>query len=279
MDYYSTLGVSQNATPDEIKKAYRKQAMKHHPDRNNGDDTKFKQVQSAYDVLSDPQKRQMVDMGADPNQQHQGGGYNRGPFEFHFGGGPEDIFQHFGFGFQQPNRQPKNKTFNVNVAITLEDVLTGKDISAEISGPNGRPKMVNIKIPQGIEHGQSIRYEGMGDASIPNARPGDLIVNVQILKNQIFQRQGDDLIVEKRVSIWEALLGSKTPVNTLDKKHLNITIPSGTQPDTVLSCRGEGLPNVRSGRRGNLLIKIKVDIPRNLSDKQLEHIKNARDGV
>lgn len=277
MDYYGTLGVSRNATPEEIKKAYRKQAMKHHPDRNNGDDTRFKQIQSAYDVLSDPQKRQMVDMGADPNQQQ--GGYRQGPFEFHFGDGMDDVFRQFGFGFQQNSRQARNKSFNINVAVTLEDILFGKDISAEISGTGGKPKIVNIKIPAGIEHGQSIRYEGMGDSSIPNIRPGDLIVNVQILRHANFQRQGDDILVEKRVSVWEALLGSKTPVITLDKKQLNITIPSGTQPDTILSCRGEGLPNVRTGKRGNLLIKIKIDIPRNLSKTQLEHIKNARDGV
>jgi curved DNA-binding protein len=284
MDYYSTLGVDRNATDDDIKKAYRKLAMKHHPDRG-GDEATFKKISEAYDILSDPQKKQIVDLGGDP--KNQGGGYgnsfNQGPFEFHFGGGVppgmEDIFGRFGFG-SGFGRQPmkKNKTLNINVDITLEDVLTGKDINAEITIPgSGKRKMINIAIPAGIEQGQQIRYEGMGDDAIRDIRPGDLIVNVNVRPHSRFRREHTDIILEKSVSVWDAIIGSTLDIETLDGKILTINVPQGTKHGTVLSCRGEGLPIMRSRNRGNLLIMIKIDMPKNLSESQLEKIKSLRD--
>jgi curved DNA-binding protein CbpA len=166
-----------------------------------------------------------------------------------------------------------------NVEIDLEDVLKGKTINAEIGAPGGRPKIVNIEIPPGIEHGQQIKYSGMGDASIPNLRPGDLIVNIYVKPHATFRREGESLVIEKTVSVWEALLGTNLEIQTLDNKNLNITIPAGTQPETVLSCRGEGLPNMRSRQRGNLLIKIKVIVPKNLTAAQLTKIQELKDGI
>ncbi len=277
MDYYSTLGLQRGATDDEIKKAYRKLAMKHHPDRG-GDQAKFKEVSTAYEALSDPEKRRIIDMGGDPNQQ---GGFQHGPgnpFEFHFGTGDlNDLFGNFGFGGgfgRQPLR--KNKSLNINIEITLEDVLKGKDLNAEVSIPGGKTKMINIAIPAGIEHGQQIRYEGMGDNSIPNLRPGDLIVNVLVRQHSKFKRENTSLIFEKEISVWDAMLGTSLDIETLDNKTLSITIPAGTQPETVLSCRGEGLPNMRSRIRGNLLIKIKVHVPRNLTNDQKKSIEDFR---
>ena len=283
MDYYSTLGVGKNATDDDIKKAYRKLAMKHHPDRG-GDESTFKKISEAYDVLSDPQKKQIVDLGGDPKNQNNGNSFNQGPFEFHFntGGVPpgmEDIFGRFGFssGF---GRQPmqKNKTLNINVDITLEDVLSGRDINAEITIPStGKRKMINIAIPAGIEHGQQIRYEGMGDDAIRELRPGDLIVNINIQQHRLFRREHSDLVLEKVVSVWDAIIGSSLDIQTLDGKMLTINVPQGTKHGTILSCRGEGLPIMRSRNRGNLLIMIKVDMPKNLSEAQLDKIRSLRD--
>jgi curved DNA-binding protein len=277
MDYYSTLGVQRNASPDEIKSAYRKMAMKHHPDRG-GDEATFKKISEAYDVLSDPQKKQIVDMGGDPNGQphHHGGGFNQGPFEFHFGSGNfNDIFGNFGFGGQR--QMQRNKTINIGVDVTLEEVLTGKTLDAEISMPGGKTKLININIPPGINEGQQIRYSGMGDNSIPHLQPGDLIVNIRIMNHPEFRREGDSLVVEKQISVWDAILGCKLEILTLNGKNLEISIPAGTQSDTVLSCRNEGLPNMRSQARGNLLIKIRVTIPRNISSQQrsaIEQLKN-----
>jgi curved DNA-binding protein len=264
MDYYTTLGISKNASEAEIKAAYRKMAMKHHPDRG-GDEKTFKEVNAAYETLSDPQKKQMIDMGVDPNSQHTN--YRQGsPFEFHFNTGNfDDIFSNFGFG-GRPMR--KNKTLNVNIEVTLEDILKGKVIDAEIGIPSGNKKLVSIEVPPGIENGQQIRYRGMGEHTLKDVPPGDLIVNIFVREHPTFQRQGDMLMVKKFISPWDAILGSDITIETIDKKTLTIGIPAGTQPDTVLSCRGEGLPNIRTKVRGNLLIKVQIEIPKNLSSEQ-----------
>ena len=272
MDYYNTLGISKSASEADIKAAYRKMAMKHHPDRG-GDEKKFKEVTEAYETLSDPQKKQMIDMGVDPNAQHTS--YRQGsPFEFHFNTGNfEDVFSNFGFG-GRPVR--KNKTLNVNIEVTLEDILKGRVIDAEIGIPSGSKRLVNIEVPPGIENGQQIRYRGMGEHTLKDVAPGDLIVNVFVKEHPIFQRQGDMLMIKKFISPWDAMLGSDITIETIDKKTLTIGIPAGTQPDTVLSCRGEGLPNMRTKVRGNLLIKVQIEIPKNLSSEQKDAVEQTK---
>jgi DnaJ-class molecular chaperone len=280
MDYYSTLGLKRGASEAEIKKAYRSMAMKHHPDRG-GDEKKFKEISTAYEVLSDPQKKQMFDSGIDPNNQSASGFYRQGPFEFHMGGMPpgmEDIFGTFGFG-QGFARQRKNKSFSVNVELTMLDVLNGKTIDAEITLPTGQQKMINISIPPGIEHGQQIKYSGMGDHSISSARPGDLIVNVFVKNDTEFHREGTNLIVERKISAWDAMLGTSLDIQTLDKKTLSINIPAGTQPETVLRMAGEGVPDMRNRVRGNLLLRIKIDIPKNLNQQQKQLIQQLKNGI
>ena len=152
----------------------------------------------------------------------------------------------------------KNKSLNINVDLTLEDVLTGRDLNAEVSVPGGKKRIVNISIPPGIENNQQIKYSGMGDDSIPDLRPGDLIVNIFVRPHHLFRREGDSLVYEKEISVWDAMMGAALNLETLDGRSIAINIPPGTQPDTVLSCRGEGLPNIRNKIRGNLLIKIKI---------------------
>jgi DnaJ-class molecular chaperone len=280
MDYYSTLGLQRGASDADIKKAYRSMAMKHHPDRG-GDEKKFKEISQAYEFLSDPQKKQIIDLGGDPNAQ--GGGYRSSqssPFEFHFGTEDlHDMFGNFGFGGfgQRPMR--RNKSLNINVEIALEDVLNGKEINAEIGIPNGRKKMITIEIPKGIDNGQQIKYAGMGDNSIPDVRAGDLIVNVYVKQHQRFRRDGDSLVYDHVINAWDAVLGTSIDIATLDNKNLNITVPPGTQPDTVLSCKGEGLPNIRSKQRGNLLIRLKVSIPKNLTLEQIQKVQELKNGL
>ena len=277
MDYYATLGLQRNASDAEIKKAYRSMAMKYHPDRG-GDEKKFKEISQAYEFLSDPQKKQIIDLGGDPNSQPgMGGGQN--PFEFHFNtGNMNDIFGNFGFGGFGRQPQRRNRSLNINVDITLEDVLTGKDFTAEVSIP-GKNKMINIQIPPGIEHGQQIRYEGMGDDSIPGLKPGDLLVNVIVREHSRYKREGTSLIVEREVSVWDALLGASIEIQTLDRKTLSMSLPPGTQPDTVMSCKGEGLPNMRTKQRGNLLIRIKVVVPRVINPEQINLIRQIKQGI
>jgi DnaJ-class molecular chaperone len=278
MDYYSTLGLTRGANTDDIKKAYRSLAMKHHPDRG-GDEKKFKEISQAYEYLTDPQKKSIIDLGGDPNSQG-GGSHHHGqgnPFEFHFGTEDlNDLFGNFGFG-GRPQR--RNRSLSINVEINLEEVLTGKELNAGVGIPGGNKKMINIEIPPGIQHGQQIKYQGMGDHSMPDLRPGDLIVNVFIRPNSTFRREGNNLIFEKSITVWDAILGAKIAINTLDNKNLHITIPPGTQPDTVMSCNGEGLPDMRTKHRGNLLIRIKVNVPRNLTHDQYQKIQELKNGV
>lgn len=278
MDYYSILGINRNASTEEIKKAYRSMAMKHHPDRG-GDEKRFKEIEEAYRTLSDPQKKQMFDMGMDPNGQHESPFYRQGPFEFHFGSqNLNDMFGNFGFGFQ--NQRPmRNKSLNINIEIDLEEVLTGKDINAEVGIPGRKSKIINISIPPGIESGQQIKYQGMGDDSIRDLRPGDLLVNIHVRPHGIFRREGDNILCEKNISVWDALLGTDINILNLNKKTINIKIPPGTQPDTILSCRGEGLVNMRSKHRGSLLVKVKIQIPTLLTEDQKKLILDLKNNV
>ncbi len=275
MNYYEKLGLKHGAADAEIKKAYRSLAMKYLPDRG-GDEKKFKEIEEAYRTLSDPEKKRLVDAGVDPNSQGHGSTWNQGPFEFHFGSDNiHDIFNQFGFGFnQRPMR--RNKSLNITIDIALEDVLSGKEINAEVGIPGGKKKVINIQIPPGIDNGQQIKYSGMGDDSIPDLRAGDLIVNIRIRPHPVFRREGDALVIEKNISVWDAILGTNLNISTIDNKVITITIPPGTQPETVLSCRGEGLPNMRTRQRGNLLMKIKIDIPRNLNDQQKNLLETIR---
>jgi curved DNA-binding protein len=283
MDYYSTLGIDRNASQEQIKKAYKKMSMQHHPDRTGGDDSKFKEINEAYQNLSDPQKKQMYDQfgTTDPRQRQ----YNSQNYEFNFNGSPfsggmDDIFESFfgGSPFGSQRRRAVNRPINVAVDISLEDVLNGKTVGMEIQLPTGRTKVVTIDIPSGIEHGQQIKYRGMGEQNIPNAPAGDLNVQIRIRNHPVFQRFGDNILCEAKVSAWDLMIGTKTIVRTLDGKSIEINVPSGTQPDTVLSCKSEGLPNVRTKIRGNLQIRLKAEIPR-YDEQQRQRIKNFKDGI
>ena len=279
MDYYSTLGINRNASQAEIKKAYKKMSMQHHPDRTGGDDSKFKEINEAYQTLNDPQKKQMYDQfgTADP-RQHQ---YRSGDFEFNFNGSPfggmDDIFESF-FGGGSHRRRQTNRPINVAVDITLEDVLSGKTIGMEIQLPTGRTKVVTVDIPAGVEHGQQIRYRGMGEQNIPNIPPGDLNVQIRVRNHSRFQRFGDNILCEAKIDAWDLMCGTKTKISTLDNRSIEINIPAGTQPDTLLSCKGEGLPNVNSKRRGNLQIRIKAEVKR-YNVEQINKIRNFKDGI
>lgn len=250
MDHYQTLGIDKTATADEIKKAYRSLAMKHHPDRG-GDETIFKDISTAYEILGDEQKKQQYDLSQS--------GHQFNPFEF------------FTNGFQYVQR---NTNLAININITLEEVLNGKEFNAEVNTPGGKKRMVNFSIPPGILHGQQIKYQGMGDDSIPNIPAGDLIATILVVKHHLYKREGDSLIIDRTITAWDAMLGTSIEIPTIDNRILNLKIPAGTQPDTTLSCNGEGLPNMNTKKRGNLLIKIKVKIPKNLSDDQITSIKN-----
>jgi len=266
-DYYSTLGVPKSANADEIKKAYRRMANQHHPDKG-GNTEKFKEIEEAYRTLSDPQKRAEYD-----SPQPQFGG--PGGFHFHTGnmGGFEDIFAQFGgpFGdiFGRPRQGQRNRTLNIQTTITLEEAFYGKDLLATLGLPSGRDQTIEVKIPAGIQDGTTLRLSGLGDDSIPGIPRGDLHLTVNIHTHQFFQRAGDDLIRTVDIDCIDAMLGKKISVATLDNKTLDVTIPPGTQPGQTLSIAGYGMPKMADPRfKGRLLININVTIPKQLSVHQ-----------
>jgi len=275
-DYYQTLGVPKNATPDDIKKAYRSKAMKHHPDRG-GDEKVFKEINEAHDILSDPQKRSMVDQGMDPLNPNQGG---FGGHEFHFTtGGMDDILRGFGFnfgfgqgGFQQ--RQPKNKSLNVNLSVTLEEAYTGVEKTIEIQYPSGR-KQLNITIPKGVDNGMAIRYSGQGDDSIPNLPRGDLTISIHVLPHPTFAREGLNLLTDVSVDCFDAILGTTTDIRTLDGRVLQLVIPKGTQSGTTLGLRNEGMVD-QAGNVGRLYVRVSVLIPIDLDDNAINMVKHIK---
>lgn len=254
-DYYEILGVSKSASTDEIKKAYRAAAMKHHPDRG-GDSGKFQEIQAAYATLSDPQKRAEYD---NPTPQFGGG------FNFHGGEGFEHIFGQgspFGdiFGFRQPRQ--KNSNIQLQTVITLEDAFAGKEILASVQLPSGKEQTFSISIPKGVHNGTTLRLSGMGDDSISTIPRGDILLSVQVADHYYFKRQHDDLIQDYEINCINAMLGTTINVNSIDGKNLETQIPAGTQHDAILALAGYGMPNFNnSAHRGRLLIRIKLKVP------------------
>jgi curved DNA-binding protein len=271
-DYYQTLGVQKGATDDEIKKAYRKLAMKHHPDRG-GKQEEFQKIQEAYATLGDAQKRQQYDNPA-PQGFSQFGGMPPG-FEdlFRGGGGFEQFSDMFGFGRAQ-RRPVKNRDISLETQITLEEAYTGKTIMANVQLPSGRDQVLEIKVPPGIQSGQRLRLQGLGDDSNPAINRGDIYISVHLARHDKFERNGDDLITAITISAWDAMLGKETVIKTLDGRNLEVTIPAGTQPGSTLRLAGYGMPNVHDGRyKGNIMIHVNVTIPTNLTDGQKDMIK------
>ena len=269
MNYYTTLNVPPTASDDEIKKAYRTLAKQHHPDAG-GNEAKFKEITEAYTILSNPNKRRMVDIGQDPNNTPN-------DFNFHSGnfGDLRDIFSHFGGFHQRP--QQRNKSVVSRISLTLEEVLSGKCIDAEIALPGNNKKIVNISIPAGVESGQQVKFAEMGDASIASLRPGDLIVHINVIPHQQFERSGPQLIFQYTMPVWDAILGTTITVHTLDKQTLNIKIPPGTQSGKVFNCKGHGLPILQQQMRGDLFVKLSIDIPTTVTTKQTDMINKLKE--
>lgn len=269
-DFYNTLGVDKNADQEEIKRAYRRLAATHHPDRG-GDTKKFQDIQVAYETLSDPQKRAQYD-----NPQPQG---FPGGFHFHTGGGfPPGFEEIFGdaFGGMFRRQPPRNRSLNIQAEISLEEAYHGKDLMATINLPSGKQQLVDIKIPAGIQDGITLRLAGMGDDSVPNVPKGDLHLTVRVRPHPTFQRQGDDLIKNIEVNAIDAILGKNLYVETIERKTLEVKIAPGTQHGQIYSIPNHGMPNMNDNRfKGRLLINVIIKIPTDLTEKQKQLLRQA----
>ena len=293
-DYYKILGVGKKATDADIKKAYRKLARKYHPDVNPGNDEaekKFKELNEANEVLSDPKKRKKYDTyGADwskvSDEQHEAwnkaGGYRpppqgqqqyarAGAEGFDMGGDFSDFFSSMfgGGGFQQPrNRSMKGQDFSAEMHLPLRTAYRDSKHTLTINGKN-----IRITIPAGIKDGQVIKLKGKGGPGANGGQHGDLLITVLVDDDPVFERKGNDLFINHEIDLYAAMLGGDSVVSTLSG-NLKIKLKAGTQNGTTLRLKGKGFPVYRKKDQfGDLLVKINVKLPTQLSEKEKELVK------
>lgn len=259
MDYYRRLGVSKTASPDDLKQAYKKLAMQHHPDRG-GDSTTFQEINEAYNTLKDPAKRQQYDS---PQPEIN---VNSANFE--------DVFSSF-FGQRRP-QQRKNRDVKIAIDLTLEEVAVGKDVLASFTLYNGQETSASLRIHPGIQHGEVVRYTGLGDNSIPGIPRGDLLIQCRVKRHPRFERDRNHLRTTLNISVFELIVGGSFVIDSLTGGGIRVNIAKSTNPGTILSIAGHGLPDPRSNRTGNLYVELKGTVPK-LNKEQIEKVKQIND--
>ncbi len=310
-DYYKTLGIDKTATAADIKKAYRKLALKFHPDKNAGDknaEAKFKEISEAYAVLSDPEKKNQYDTygSTDFHQRYSredifrnfdlndilnqfgfNGGNGRTSFHSNMGGGGGGAspFSSFfnqggggGCGSSGCGQPVKGQDMVYQLSVTLDDVMNGADKNISLR-KNGEIQNVTVKVPAGIETGKKLRLKGKGGAAPPGGMPGDLFLKVEVLPHERYSREGDDLIMPVQIQYSEACLGSQVELTTLEGKKFNVKVPPGTPCDAKLRIKGHGLPHGPMGERGDIYVKIGILVPVNLDEKQRELVEELKDNA
>ena len=260
-DYYTTLGVDKNASQEEIKRAYKKLANTHHPDKG-GDQAKFKEISVAYDTIGDTQKR------ADYDNQQTFGYTNSYTTQHDF----NDFFS-AAFGGTHPfgdifgrRQMHKNRDLNLQCQVSFVDSFTGKQLEAKYTLPSGKPQTVVIDVPPGIENGNVIRYTGLGDDSIPNIPRGDLHVTIVVLTDNKFDRRGNDVYTTVEINPIEAMIGCSKTVTSVSGEEMYIDVRPGVETGTEYAKAGCGFTNLHNGHKGRFvsIIKIKTPIIKNV---------------
>jgi len=291
-DYYSVLGLQKGSTEDEIKKAYRKQAMKYHPDRNEGDskaESKFKDISEAYAVLSDQKKRREYDQyGSEGFHQKFSQEDIFRDFDineilrgFSFGSGSGNPFQGRG-GFpgggnpfqRPPPESIKPPALVKELSISFEEAALGAQRNISISR-NGNVEATSIRIPSSITNGKILRLKGKGHLSPDGKNQGDLHLKIRVLPHPLFRRDSQNVLVDAEIKLTDALLGITIEVQTLNGIK-GVKIPPGTQNNTKLRLKGVGIKSP-SGVQGDQLVNIKISMPKDLNDEQKKHIQFLQD--
>jgi len=309
-DYYSILGVAKNATPDVIKKQYRKLAMEYHPDRNKGNkqaEEKFKDINEAYAVLSEPKKRKQYDtfgsarfhqrfsqedifqgfdigdilkdlgfttddvFGSMFGRGRRGGGRTgrrqRSPFGAGQGFDFQDIFSQTGRQGFGTQQAAKGSDRTTELKITLEEAASGAKKSVTLTAA-GKRQALNVKIPAGIHDGNKLRLAGKGDPGPPGTPPGDLYLVVRVQPHPVFRREDNHLHLERKIKLSEALLGTTIDVPTLLEKPRKVKVPPGTQPGAKIRLPGMGMPGRGDKKQGDAYVPLRISVPKKLNKRQ-----------
>ncbi len=354
-DYYQILGINRNASKDDIKKAYRKLAHKYHPDKSGGDETKFKEINEAYQILSDENKKNQYDKYGRVFEGGQAGnhgfesqgwsGFQGQGFDFDMGD-IGDIFEE-AFGFSSPERtgdNRKGKNIEINLEFSLAETLKGQEkefvikkyvfcdrcqgsgaepgtsrnqcfscrgtgkvqeirrtifgsftkvtICPECDGEGQKPEKpcnvcsgegrvkkeekIKVFIPAGIDNNQILQVSGKGHAGKKSGKSGDLYIRVNIKKDNFFQRKGDDLYRDLLISFSDAVIGGEKEFKAIDGKKISVKIPAGTESGKILRISNKGIPHFSGFGRGNLYLKLIIETPKNLTNKQKELLKELK---
>ena len=282
-DYYKILGLGETATNEQIKKAFKEIAKKEHPDRG-GDKNRFQEASEAHNILKDSQKRHDYD-----TQRKYGGAGQDHPFfnedifgDFFSGfsrGGDMDFTGRFNYTSGGRSRtfrsSPRaNRNVQVRMALSIKEAMTQNDKTINYKLPSGRDEFATVKIPAGVQHGVTFKFPGMGDDAIKNMPRGDLMVIMSVLDSDGYTRKGNDLYTDKTIDCFQAIRGHDFNLKTLEDKIIKVKVPAGTQANTLLQVKGQGMPVHKTiGIRGNLYVKIHVLIPQ-LSTADLKKIKD-----
>ncbi len=292
-DYYAALGVSRTASAEEIKRAYRKLALKYHPDRNEGDpnaEARFKEVNEAYAVLSDPDKRAQYDrfgadgFGARYTEEEIFQNVDFGKIFEDLGFGGFDVGQLFGGrgwrgrrGAGRSGRAPAPRGENVESALTigLHEAFHGSERTLTVNGPTG-PETITVKIPRGITTGKKLRVRGKGRPG-PTGERGDLLLKVEVAEHPVFRLRGRDIEMDLEVPMTTAALGGAVEVTTPGGETRSLKIPPGTSCGRRIRVRGHGFPAAGPGEPGDLYVRVMAALPRELTEEQRTHLEALRD--
>lgn len=276
-DYYAVLGVDRSADETEIKKAFRKLAQKHHPDKPDGDEAKFKELSEAYTVLSDSAKRKQYDTygQAGPGAPGGSGGFDFSGQSGGFAGfDMNDIFSEFfgasGGGFY---RQPKGENILVDVQLEFKDVVFGVEKEITVTRRSGNNEKLSFTIPPGIQNGERLRITGKGE-SISDGIPGDLYIRVHAASHKNMYVEGRNIIYPLDIKMTDAVMGNKITLKTLDGD-LSVKVPAGSQTGDLLRVRSKGVV-LGGASRGDLLIPITVEIPKKINRKVKKLLESLR---